>query len=633
MHMNEIDVAENMSHKRMMQLLLGSIGVVYGDIGTSPLYTLKECFAGMHPAALNINNILGILSMICWSLILVVSVKYILFILRINNRGEGGILALTALSLRGRNTHKGLGRLLAWCGILGAALFYGDGMITPAISVLSAVEGLEVAVPALSPYIVPFALIILLGLFAIQSRGTGMIGKLFGPIMIVWFITLALLGLWQIWQAPTILYALNPYFAMQFIALQPSLAFFTLGAVILALTGAEALYADIGHFGRKPISRAWFLFVLPALLLNYFGQGALLLTNPAAIHHPFYLLAPAGLQLPLVILATLAAIIASQAVISGAFSLTSQAVQLGYCPRVDILHTADEEKRQIYIPQVNWGLCIAVMILVLGFTSSTHLAAAYGVAVTATMTITTILAFAVIQHQNKTIRYAIWGMLGLFLIIDLTFFAANLLKLANGGWFALAIAAGVLFIMLTWKRGRELLSHHLHGNEFPLAGFVTQLESSSFYHVKGMAVFLTTHSDRVPHALLHNIKHNKVLHETVVFLTIRFLDVPYVGINDRVIISRLSKNFYQILAAYGFKEDPSVPDVLTLASRASDLQFDMMDTSFFLSRETIVPAANPTMRAFRRRFFIFLSRNAARPTAYFKLPPNRVVEMGIQIEL
>lgn len=631
--MSEIEASTEASNKKMMTLLLGTIGVVYGDIGTSPLYTLKECFAGMHPTALNATSILGILSMICWSLFIVVSVKYVLFILRIDNRGEGGILALTALSLRGRNTKKGVGRILAWFGILGAALFYGDGMITPAISVLSAVEGLEVAVPALAPYIVPFSLIILVGLFAIQSRGTATIGRLFGPIMVIWFTTLALLGLCQIWQTPSILAALNPYYAVQFIALHPKLAFFTLGAVILALTGAEALYTDIGHFGRRPISRAWFYFVLPALLLNYFGQGALLLTTPSAVEHPFYLLAPASLQLPLVILATLAAIIASQAVISGAFSLTSQAVQLGYCPRVNILHTAEEEKRQIYIPQVNWILCVAVMILVLWFASSTHLAAAYGVAVTATMTITTILAFTVVSGQSKKKRYALWGMLGLFLMIDITFFSANLLKLTEGGWFALVMAGGVLFIMLTWKRGKELLSRHLHDNEFPAEEFVEQLKDSSIVRVQGTAVFLTTDSNRVPHALLHNLKHNKVLHERIIFLTIRFLDVPYVEKKDRLVVTEAAPNFYQMAAVYGFKENPSVPAILALSGQQGKLEFELMDTSFFLSRETLVSGVAPAMSNFRRRFFIFLARNAARPTAYFKLPPNRVVEMGIQVEL
>lgn len=631
--MSEIQASTETSHKKMMTLLLGTIGVVYGDIGTSPLYTLKECFSGMHPTALNVTNILGILSMICWALIMVVSVKYVLFILRIDNRGEGGILALTALSLRGRDTKKGLGRILAWFGILGAALFYGDGMITPAISVLSAVEGLEVAVPALAAYVVPFSLMILVGLFAIQSRGTATIGKLFGPIMAIWFTTLALLGLWHIWQTPIILAALNPYYAVQFIALQPKVAFFTLGAVILALTGAEALYTDIGHFGRRPISRAWFYFVLPALLLNYFGQGALLLTTPGAVEHPFYLLAPASLQLPLVILATLAAIIASQAVISGAFSLTSQAVQLGYCPRVNILHTAEEERRQIYIPQVNWILCVAVMILVVWFASSTHLASAYGVAVTATMTITTILAFTVVSRQSKKKKYALWAMLGVFLVIDMTFFSANLLKLTEGGWFALGMAGGVLFIMLTWKRGKELLSRHLHDNELPTEEFVEQLQDFSILRVQGTAIFLTTDSNRVPHALLHNLKHNKVLHERIIFLTIRFLDVPYVEKKDRLELNQLAPNLYQLIAVYGFKENPFVPAILELSERQGKLKFDLMDTSFFLSRETLVPGVAPAMHALRRKIFIFLARNAARPTAYFKLPPNRVVEMGIQIEL
>lgn len=628
-----LDQTERTHHQRIAKLVLAAVGVVYGDIGTSPLYTLKECFLGLHPVAVVPQNIMGILSMIFWALILVVSIKYVLFMLRVDNRGEGGILALVALVTRGRDNHKGLGRFLMLCGLFGAALFYGDGMITPAISVLSAVEGLEIAVPSLSSYIIPAALLILIGLFTIQSFGSSTVGKLFWPIMVLWFCVLGLLGIIHIIKSPQVLWAMNPYFAWQFVFSYPKLAFLTLGAVVLALTGAEALYADIGHFGRKPISRAWFCFVLPALLLNYFGQGALLLSDPSAIHHPFYLLASEAWQLPLVILATLAAVIASQAVISGAFSLTNQAVQLGYCPRVEIIHTTEEEKRQIYIPQVNWALCACVIFLVLWFESSAKLATAYGIAVTATMLITTILAFAVIRHRNPVVQIFIWVMLTVFLCIDLAFFSANAVKLLSGGWFPLLIALVSFFLMLTWKRGRELLSQNLQKNELPREGFIAHLESSSLLRVPGTAVFLTTHSETVPNALLHNVKHNNVLHETVVFLTIRFLDIPYVPCNERITVSRLSETFYQIVAQYGFKEEPSVPEVLTRSSECSDLNFDMMTTSFFLARETIVPAQSKAMSVFRRRVFIFMMRNATRSTTYFKLPPNRVVEMGTQIEL
>jgi KUP system potassium uptake protein len=629
----ELDLTEKERCQKQVTLILGAIGVAYGDIGTSPLYTLRECFHGLHPVALTTLNILGVLSLIFWALLFVVSIKYMLFILRADNRGEGGILALMVLAIRGRNRNKGWGRILVILGIFGAALFYGDGMITPAISVLSAVEGLQIALPALSSYIVPLAVVVLVGLFAIQARGTTAVGKLFAPIMGFWFGVLALLGMINIFQTPEILYALNPYFAFQFITVHPKLAFLTLGAVVLALTGAEALYADMGHFGRQPIRRAWFFFVLPALVLNYFGQGALLLHTPSAVHNPFYLLAPSWLQLPLVILATMAAVIASQAVISGAFSLTRQAVQLGYCPRVHVAHTSEDEKGQIYIPQVNWGLLIAVVLLVVTFRSSGNLAAAYGIAVTTTMVITTLLAFVVMRHPHPVIQFGIWLMLTVFLSIDLAFFSSNLVKVLQGGWFPLLIAIISLMLMLTWKRGRELVCQNLHEGEFPLEEFVASLESSLPQRVEGVAVFLTGSADRVPHALLHNLKHNKILHSTVVFLTIRTLDIPYVSPSERIKMSRLSDTFYQTIASYGFKEEPSVPEILKLCSMQSDLDFDMMMTSFFLSRETIVSAKKSKMGAFRRQLFSIMIRNSVRTTAYFKLPPNRVVEMGTQVEL
>lgn len=631
--MSTVGFNEEVKEHKLAKLVLGAIGVVYGDIGTSPLYTLKECFDGLYPVALIHANILGVLSMVFWALIIVVSIKYVLFILRADNHGEGGILALMALAIRGRNSRKGSGRIVLMLGVFGAALFYGDGMITPAISVLSAMEGLRVAVPGLSRAVVPLAIVVLVALFAIQARGTGAMGKLFGPVMGLWFMVLALLGAFNIWQAPEIMLAVNPVYALRFIAFNPMLAFLVLGSVVLALTGAEALYADMGHFGRKPIRRAWFLFVLPALALNYFGQGALLLHTPEAVHNPFYLLAPSWLRLPLVLLATMAAVIASQAVISGAFSLTSQAVQLGFCPRVDILHTSDKEKGQIYIPQVNWGLLVAVVILVAEFRSSDNLAAAYGIAVTATMVITTLLAFVVMKSRNRVVQVGIWLMLILFLGVDLAFFASNALKIFEGGWFPLLVGIGVLLLMLTWKRGREIVSRSLHEGEFPLDDFVASLDASPPLRVEGTGVFLTANSERVPHAFLHNLKHNKVLHEHVVFLTIHNIDIPYVRPHERLEMRRLSDTFYQVVATYGFKEAPSVPDILELCSQQSDLVFDLMTTSFFLSRETIVPSKRPEMMRFRRKLFSLMTRNAARPAAYFKLPPNRVVEMGTLVEL
>ncbi|WP_052190606.1 potassium transporter Kup [Chitinibacter sp. ZOR0017] len=621
--------------KKLAGLVVGAIGVVYGDIGTSPLYTLKECFNGHVPLALNAFNVLGILSLIFWGLMLVVTLKYVSIILQADNRGEGGILALMALALRAAGDRKTTAFRLAVLGIFGAALFSGESIITPAISVLSALEGISLVSHTLEPYILPVAIAIMIGLFAMQSRGTALVGKLFGPIMLTWFGVLALLGVINIVQAPQVLAAVNPWYAVQFFLAHPWVAFVLLGAVVLCLTGVEALYADMGHFGRPAIRYAWCLLVLPALVLNYFGQGALLISNPEAIKNPFYLLAPSWAQLPLVVLATMATVIASQAVISGAFSVANQAVQLGFCPRMDIQHTSEREMGQIYIPGVNWFLLVSVIILILSFRTSSNLAAAYGFAVTCTMVMTTLLAFYVAGHylQGQK-KYLYWAVLSFLLLIDLAFFSANILKLHEGGWFPLMLGLIAFTLMMTWKQGRKMLSAKLREGEMPLPGFVESLEACPPQRVEGLSIFMTASSDSVPHALLHNLKHNKVLHEQVVFLTIQTDDIPFVPSRERVVVRKLGQTFYQVIATFGFKEEPNVPLVLQQVTQLQpELVFDDMNTSFFLSRETIVEAKYPSMSWWRRRLFSLMSRNATRVTNFFKIPPNRVVEMGMQVEL
>ncbi|WP_432723677.1 potassium transporter Kup [Jeongeupia wiesaeckerbachi] len=616
-------------------LMLAALGVVYGDIGTSPLYTLRECLNGHIPLPINTENVLGMLSLIFWGLMLVVSLKYVIIVLRADNRGEGGILALLALALRQMKTGSRRALVLTALGIFGAALFYGDSMITPAISVLSALEGIGIVSHTFDPYIIPITIAVLVGLFAMQRHGTASVGKLFGPVMLLWFSVLAVLGGWQIIQNPTVLHALNPAYGLQFVVDNPKQAFVLLGAVVLALTGAEALYADMGHFGRPAISRAWFSLVLPALTLNYFGQGALLLADPTAIKNPFFLLAPGWGLVPLVVLATIATVIASQAVISGAYSMTNQAVHLGFSPRMDIQHTSETEKGQIYMPGINWFLLVSVILLVLGFRSSGALASAYGFAVVCTMLITTILAFAVFGHIFTGVRkWLVCGALGVLLVIDSLLFSANVLKIAEGGWFPLLIGLVAFTLMMTWKRGRALLYERLLAGELPLEGFVESLESSPPTRVEGVAVFMTASTDSVPHALLHNLKHNKVLHEQVVFLSVKTADIPFVSKRERVIVRRLGDSFFQIIATYGFKEEQSVPEVLAqVESLQADLRFDTMQTSFFLSRETIVEARYPAMSFWRRKIFSLMNRNATRATQFFKIPPNRVVEMGTQVEL
>ena len=606
-----------------------ALGVVYGDIGTSPLYALKEVFGGSHhPVPINEGNVLGILSLVIfWSLMIIVSLKYV-FIMRADNKGEGGIMALMALVLR-QEKDPSRAKVLMLLGLFGAALFYGDGMITPAISVLSAVEGLEVAAPSLKPYVLPATLIVLVVLFAVQRRGTGSVGALFGPIMVVWFVTLAILGVQGIAKAPQVVAALNPVYAMTFLATHGALGFFSLGAVVLVVTGAEALYADMGHFGKRPIRIAW--FVLPALALNYFGQGALLIADPAAVENPFYLLAPSWALYPLVALATVATVIASQAVISGAFSITQQAIQLGYAPRMEVLHTSSHEMGQIYLPAINRALFVGVVALVLGFGSSTSLAAAYGIAVTGTMAITTVLAFDVARRMWHWNLAACVALFGAFLLVDVGFFSANIVKIVEGGWFPLAFGVSVFVLMSTWKLGRDLLYARIEAESIPLPDFI---ESASLQctTVPGTAVFMTANPAVVPHALLHSMKHYKSLHERVVLLTAATLDVPHVPPAQRVAVEAINPQFHRVKLFYGFMDDPDLPESLEWCAEQG-LRIDMMDTSFFLGRETLVPKPGAAMALWRERLFAAMYRNAGSIAGYFGLPPNRVVELGSQIVL
>jgi KUP system potassium uptake protein len=616
----------------LLALAVGAVGVVYGDIGTSPLYAFKEAFSGAHHVSLTHDNVLGILSLIFWALFLIVTIKYVVFIMRADNRGEGGIMALMALIRRTQGLQPRTLWILTTLGMFGAALFYGDGMITPAISVLSAVEGLEVATPLLHPYIIPITLAIIVALFLFQQIGTGGVGALFGPIMVVWFVVIAALGVGNIASQPSVLAALNPLYAARFFAEDGWIGFLTLGAVFLAVTGAEALYADMGHFGKRPIRLAWLALVFPALVLNYFGQGALVLNQPAAIQHPFFHMAPDWALYPLVALATVATVIASQAVISGAYSLTRQAIQLGYCPRLMIEHTSEKEIGQVYVPWINWGLFFAVVGLVLGFGSSSNLAAAYGIAVTGTMIVTTVLAYVVVRQIWS------WGwlkaslVLGVFLCVDLVFFAANAVKILDGGWFPLVVAVVVYTLLSTWKRGREVLFERLRPGAIALEPFIRSITEHPPLRVPGTAVFLTASLEGVPHALLHNLSHNKVLHERVVLLTVRAEDIPHVGDEYRVDVKPLGHDFYRMTVRYGFKDEPDLPRALELAKDAG-MEFHLMETSFFLSRQTLVPTQAPGMALWREKLFAAMSRNSASATAFFKIPTNRVVELGTRIEL
>ena len=620
-------------NKRLATLTLAALGIVYGDIGTSPLYAIKEVFGGAHhPVPITPDNVLGVLSLFLWSLLIVVTLKYVSFIMRANNKGEGGIIALMTLALHNGNPASRRHKLLIALGLFGAALFYGDGVITPAISVLSAVEGLEIITPAFKPYVLPITLSILIGLFFFQRRGTASVGALFGPIMVLWFAVLASFGAMAIIEHPAVLAAVNPIYGLNFLLGNSVLGFFALGAVVLCITGAEALYADMGHFGAKPIRYAWLGYVLPALLINYFGQGALLLADPTAVENPFYLLAPEWARYPLVILATIATIIASQAVISGAFSITQQAIQLGYTPRLEIQHTSDREIGQIYLPAINWLLLIAIIGLVIGFGSSSNLAAAYGIAVTGTMLITNLLAIAVaIRLWQWSPWRAVLGALP-FIVIDLGFFLANSVKIPDGGWFPLVFGLGVFILLTTWKRGRELLHERLAADALQLKPFIEDIAGGGIERVPGTAIFLTPNPEAVPHAMLHSLKHFKTLHEQVVVLSVSVFDVPYVPEIDRIEVRKLPGNFSQVVVQYGYKDEPDIPAALALCSKAG-VSIDMMESSFFLGRETLIPKLKSDMAYWRELIFVAMFRNAGSATAYFKIPSNRVVELGAQIVL
>jgi KUP system potassium uptake protein len=610
---------------------LAAMGVVYGDIGTSPLYTIREVFGGHHPVPVTPENVYGILSLVFWALMIAVSLKYVVFITRADNRGEGGIMALTSLALRTLDDHRQTW-WLAGLGIFGAALFYGDGAITPAISVLSAVEGLEVATPAFKPYVVPIALVVLVGLFLFQRQGTASVARLFGPVMLFWFTTLGILGIANIVHHPSVLEAVNPAHALHFFVTNRLLAFLALGAVVLCITGGEALYADMGHFGRRPIKLAWFGYVLPCLFLNYLGQGALILENPETVKNPFYLLVPEVLLIPMVVLSTLATIIASQAVISGAFSLTKQAMQLGYSPRLHTVHTSEREIGQIYVPAINWLLLFAVIALVLGFRSSSALASAYGIAVTLTMMIDTILAFIVVRALWKWGWAQAGAFLALFLLVDAAFFSANSVKILDGGWFPLVLGLAIYTLLSTWKRGRHLLYEKLKQDSMPLDAFISSLAYGGPYRCEGTGIFMTTNPDGVPRAMLHNLLHNKVLHERVVLLNVVIEDVPYVPEIDRVEVRALPQGFYLLLVRYGFKDEPDIPYAMAMCV-TQGLVFDMMQTSFFLGKETIVAHRKPAMPLWREWLFAWMFRNAGSATEFFKIPTNRVVELGTQIEM
>ncbi len=616
--------------QKLSTLMLGAIGVVYGDIGTSPLYAIQATFSGAHPLPVAEANILGVLSMMFWTIMLLVSFKYVVIVMRADNHGEGGSMALLSLVSDLITQHPKIKWGVTALGVFAAAMFYGDGMITPAISVLSAVEGLDLVSHEFKSYIMPITLAILTGLFFIQKRGTRLVGMAFGPIMVVWFICLAIFGIQSIMQSPHVLSAINPVYAYHFLTADPMLAFLAMGSIVLAITGGEALYADMGHFGKFPIRLAWFYFVLPALVLNYFGQGALLLQHPEAIENPFYRLAPAWALVPMVLLATAATVIASQAVISGAFSVAHQSVQMGFLPRMQICQTSDKAQGQIYVPFTNWSLYLAVVFLVLAFQSSTNLAAAYGIAVTGTMTITTILAaFMIILFWRWPLVIAI-PVISILLLTDLAYFAANAIKIPQGGWFPLGIAVISFTVLTTWKRGRRLMFAEISRQSVPIEIVLSSADSVN--RVQGTAVFLSSVGEGAPSALLHNLKHNQVLHERNILLTVIVEDKPYVSKGNRLLIDDMGKGFFRIRVFYGFMETPDIPAALEqCASRG--LTFDMMSTSFFISRALIVSSSTPGMMLWRERLFQALSKNAVNAADFFNIPANRVIEMGTRIEI
>ncbi|HEY3056461.1 MAG TPA: potassium transporter Kup [Thermoanaerobaculia bacterium] len=617
----------------MVSLALLALGIVYGDIGTSPLYALRECFYGSHPVPPTQANVFGVLSLIFWSLVVVVTVKYHVYVLRFDNRGEGGILALMGLVAMDKTRSAALRSVLIVIGVFGAALLYGDGMITPAISVLSAIEGLEVATPFFKPYVLPITIVILVLLFFFQRRGTAGVGAVFGPIMIVWFGTLAVTGIRGILWHPSVLFAVNPLYAIRFFAANGMHGFLVLGAVFLVATGGEALYADLGHFGERAIQIDWFSLVGASLILQYFGQGALLIRQPSAAHNPFYLLAPKWALYPLVVLAAIATIIASQAIISGVFSLTKQAIQLGYLPRMQIIHTSSAEIGQVYMPAVNWSVMVATIALVLGFRSSSNLAGAYGVAVSTTMIITTILAYVVARDLlgwSTTVAVAVTAG---FLVADLAFLGANLFKIAEGGWFPLLVAAAVFTLMTTWRRGRQILNARLREGALSPELFVTSLRTKQPVRVPGTAVFMHRTSEVIPPALLHSLKHYKALHRQIILLTIIVEEVAHLRDEERVKIDDLGEGIYRVTGRYGYMEEPDVPALLERVGAERHLNIPPMDTTYFLGRETLIVTPRPSgMATWREKIFASMMRNAESAARFFRLPPNRVVELGAQIE-
>ncbi len=621
----------SISKSSLSALTLGAIGIVYGDIGTSVLYAVKTVFSSGY-VPLNIDNIFGILSIFFWTLTVIVSIKYVMLVLRADNHGEGGTAALLALASNAVKHKPALRRRLLLIGMFGAALFYGDGVITPAISVLSAVEGLEIVSPAFTRYVIPLTLLILFALFLVQKRGTGGIGRFFGPITLLWFVAIGVLGAVQIVGNPAILKALSPWYALKFMFASPGTTFVILGAIVLCVTGAEALYADLGHFGKRPIRLAWFGIVMPALTLNYFGQGALLLSNPAAVKNPFYMMMPEWALLPMVGLATAATVIASQALISGAFSATKQIVQLGYLPRLYMVHTSIKETGQIYIPFINWALFVAIAMAVVFFKSSDSLATAYGIAVCGNMLITTILTFYVIRYGWQYPLALCIAATGVFFVIDFAFLASNALKFVEGGWFPIMIAGAIFTLMVTWKEGRYILNKKLRADAIDLKSFLEAVFVSPPARVEGTAVFLTVEPGTVPNALLHNLKHNKVLHDTNLFVTVRNHEVPWIGLDKRLEIESLGRHCWQIVIHYGFKNDPDVPSALQ-QMRGRGCETEPMTTSYFLSRDTVVPTIGDGMAQWREKLFAQMHRNAGSAADFLNLPNNAVVELGSKVEI
>ncbi len=622
------------SHKKgLATMMLAAIGVVFGDIGTSPLYALKECFDPQHGIPFSPEALFGVIAMMIWSLILIVTFKYVLFVMRADNKGEGGVLSLMALALRSFDSKSKSYFFLMILGMLGACMLLGESVITPAISVLSAVEGIKIAAPGLDKFIIPIALVILVALFMIQKYGTAAVGNLFGPVTLTWFVTLAVLGAINIGAAPEIIGAINPMYAVRFISDHPTTAYIVMGAVVLVVTGVEALYLDMGHFGRNPVRYAWLIVVLPSLLINYLGQGALLLSNPEAAANPFYLMVPEWALWPVVGLATAATVIASQAVISGAYSLVSQAILLGFMPRMTIMHTSDSEQGQIYIPVVNWALLFMVVVTIIEFRESVNLAAAYGISVTSTMMITAILLGVVMYREWKMNLFLVLSLTTIFFILDFAFWSANLIKIKDGGWYPLFLGLIIFTCLITWYRGRKLLRTKVEEGAIPLEAFVNSLLAHPPHRVEGTAIFLTAHVDFVPIAMLHNLKHNRVMHERIFFVKLSTWDVPYVSDAERITMNDFGGGIYLVRAVHGFKESPDINKVLDLLQKQEKIEFNVMDTSFFVSRDTIVPSANPGMAIWREKLFGWMMQNAAKPSDFFKIPTNRLVELGAKVEI